>query len=318
LRTRYGAACATLGALLWLVAATPYAYLEPRAPGAASEWASFFGPYPSSIAATQLAIATRPGFLAEEHLAGALSSGDPAAARTALADPALPAYSRAVGAPLLDGLEGRPADGLDRLAGQPERPLAAWQTSVIAGELFRRLGDREAARRELSPTLVDDQNPVAWAWQWLYPPPAPGDRISLADDDDLGYINGFYLGEFDPALGATLRWSGPTAAFRFPAAATGAPREVCFNLAGAGWPIDLELPELNVYLDQARLGTIRLTRDLREACLPLPARPAGTHYSIELRSPTFVPDALDLIGQQGPQAGQLRRLGAQIDWVEIR
>jgi 4-amino-4-deoxy-L-arabinose transferase-like glycosyltransferase len=318
LRTRYGTACATLGALLWLVAATPYAYLEPRAPGAASEWASFFGPYPSSITATQLAIATHPGFLAEERLARALSSGDPAAARAALADPALPAYSRAIGAPLLDGLEGRPADGLDRLASQPERPLAAWQTSVIAGELFRHLGDREAARRELSPTLVDDQNPVAWAWQWLYPPPAPGDRISLADDDDLGYINGFYLGEFDPALGATLRWSGPTAAFRFPAAATGAPRDVCFNLAGAGWPIDLELPELSVSLDQERLGAIRLTRDLRETCLPLPARPAGTHYNIELHSPTFVPDALDLIGQQGPQAGQLRQLGAQIDWVEIR
>jgi hypothetical protein len=189
---------------------------------------------------------------------------------------------------------------------------------VIAGELFRQLGDREAARRELSPTLIDDQNPVAWAWQWLYPPPAPSDRIALADDDDLGYIAGFYLGEFDPALGATIRWSGPTAALRFPGAANGSAREVCFNLAGAGWPNDLALPELRIVLDQEQLGVIQLTRELREHCLPLPARPAGASYIVELRSPTFVPDALDLIGQQGPQAGQLRQLGAQIDWVEIR
>jgi hypothetical protein len=318
LRTRYGMVCATLGALLWLVAATPYAYLEPRPPGAAAEWASFFGPYPSSLAATQLALATRSGFLAEERLSAALGNGDAPAARTALANPVLPAHSRAVGAPLLDGLEGRPADGLDRLATQPERPLAAWQTSVIAGELFRQLGDREAARREFNPTLVDDQNPVAWAWQWLYPPPAPGDRIALADDDDLGYINGFYLGEFDPVLGATVRWSGPAAAFRFPGAATGAFRQVCFQLAGAGWPTDLALPELIVYLAQERLGAITLTRDLREHCLSLPAQAEGTSYIVELRSSTFVPDALDLIRQQGPQAGQLRQLGAQIDWVEIR
>jgi hypothetical protein len=318
LRTRYGMACATLGALLWLIAATPYAYLEPRAPGAASEWASFFGPHPSSVAATRQALTTRPGYLAEERLSAALSSGDARAARTALADPVLPSYSFAIGAPLLDGLEGRPEAGLNRLATQPERPLAAWQTSVIAGDLFRQLGDREAARRELSPTLVDDQNPVAWAWQWLYPPPAPADRIALADDDDLGYIAGFYLGEFDPVLGATLRWSGPTVAFRFPGAGNGAARELCINLAGAGWPTDLNMPEVSLYLDQQLLGAIQLTRELREHCLTLPARAAESTYVIELRSSTFIPDALDLIGQQGPQAGQLRQLGAQIDWIEIR
>jgi 4-amino-4-deoxy-L-arabinose transferase-like glycosyltransferase len=318
LRTRYGVACATLAGLLWLVAATPYAYLEPRAPGAASAWASFFGPYPSSIAATQLALATRPGFLAEQQLAAALSSGDAATARSLLADPQLPSYSRAVGAPLLDALEGQPAAGLDRLATQIEQPLAAWQTSVIAGELFRHLNDRAAARRELSPTLVDDQNPVAWAWQWLYPPPAPANRIALADDDDLGYIRGFYLGEYDPILAATIRWSGPKALLRFPNAANGAARELCIAAAGIGWPTDLTLPMLTVEHDQSLLGRIQLTRELRETCLPVPAQPADTTYTITLTSPTFIPDALDLIGQQGPQAGQVRQLGAQIAWVEIR
>jgi hypothetical protein len=32
----------------------------------------------------------------------------------------------------------------------------------------------------------------------------------------------------------------------------------------------------------------------------------------------FVPDALDLIAQQGPQVGQLRLLAFQLDWGEVR
>ncbi|HWQ12274.1 MAG TPA: glycosyltransferase family 39 protein, partial [Roseiflexaceae bacterium] len=42
----------TLAALLWLAAATPHAYLEPRGPGEDSRWASYLGPYPSSLAIT--------------------------------------------------------------------------------------------------------------------------------------------------------------------------------------------------------------------------------------------------------------------------
>ncbi|MFN3374023.1 MAG: glycosyltransferase family 39 protein, partial [Chloroflexus sp.] len=41
--------------VLWLIAATPYAYLEPLAPGAPSRWASYFGPYPSALAAAHIA-----------------------------------------------------------------------------------------------------------------------------------------------------------------------------------------------------------------------------------------------------------------------
>ena len=39
---------------------------------------------------------------------------------------------------------------------------------------------------------------------------------------------------------------------------------------------------------------------------------------ITLRAPTFVPDALDLLGQQGPQVGQLRLLAYQLDYAEVR
>jgi hypothetical protein len=55
LRTRYGIACGALAGLLTLVAAAPYAYLEPRPHGSDSQWASYLGPYPSSLAITGIA-----------------------------------------------------------------------------------------------------------------------------------------------------------------------------------------------------------------------------------------------------------------------
>ncbi|MBX0330250.1 hypothetical protein K2Z83_21515, partial [Oscillochloris sp. ZM17-4] len=318
LRTRYGAACAALAGMLLLVAATPYAYLEPRAPGEAARWASYLGPYPSSLASTGLALAARPGYLAEQRLGAALGAGDVGAAHELLMDQQLPGYAVAVGAPLLAGLEGRPAAGLDRLADEPTRPLEGWQTSLIAGELFRQLGDIEAARRELNPPSVDDQNPVAWAWQWLHPPPAPDNRIDLADDNDLGYIDGFYLGRYDADLGATVRWATGESRLRFPQAASGAPQRLCLNISGLGWPEDLDLPTVSASLDDAPLGGFALTRELRTVCLDLSARPANSDLTIALRGDTFVPDALDLVRQQGPQVGQLRRLSFQLDWAEVR
>ncbi len=317
LRSGYGAACALLGGLLLLVAAAPYAYLEPRAPGAASTWASYLGPYPSSLASSRIAIQTRPGYLAEQRLAAALGAGDAAAARAALSDPGLPAHSAAVGAPLLAGLEGRPAEGLERLARGPVRPLEPWQTAVVAGELLRQMGEIEAARREFGPELVDSQNPVLWAWTWLYPPRLPDDRLTVADDNDLGYLRGFYLGGYEPALEATVRWASGASALRFPQAGVGTPRQLCLRLGGA-WPEDLPLPTVEAYLDGAALGAIPLTRDLRVVCLDLPARPPGATYVVELRAPSFVPGALDLIAQQGPQEGQLRLLAYQLDWAEVR
>jgi 4-amino-4-deoxy-L-arabinose transferase-like glycosyltransferase len=316
-RTRYGALCAGLAASLFLIAASPHAYLEPRAPGADSRWASYLGPYPSSLANSAIAWGARDGYLREQELAAALGAGDVAAARGALAAPGLPGYSAAVGAPLLDGLEGRPAEGLDRLAASRDDVLEDWQAAVVAGELFRRLGDLDAARRELNPELVDRENPVAWAWQWLYPPRLPADRVELADDNDLGYLRGFYLGEYDPALGATVRWATGASALRFPGAGTGEPRSLCLTLAAA-WPADLAPPTVAISLDGESLGTVAPGPELREACVPLPARPPGASYTIELRSPTFVPGALDLLSQQGPLVGQLRQLAFQLDSAEVR
>ncbi|HMQ32874.1 MAG TPA: hypothetical protein PKD53_19240 [Chloroflexaceae bacterium] len=325
LRTRYGAACAALAGLLLLAAASPYAYLEPRAPGQPSRWASYLGPYPSSVASSLRALAAREGYLLEQELGAALGAADRVGARAALLEPGLPPYTAAVGRPLLDGLEGRPGEGLDRLATQPERPLEDWQTAVVAGELFRQLGDLDAARRELGPTLVDSQNPVRWAWDWLAPPPLPGDRLEVADDNDLGYLDGFYLGRYDPAMarpdggaGATVRWATGEARLRFPRAASGAPQQLCLHASSLGWPGDLAPPPVEAWLGEEPLGSFAPGPALAEHCLALPARPAGSTLVVTLRSDTFVPDALDLIAQQGPQVGQLRQLAFQLDSAEVR
>ena len=318
LSNRTGRSGAAVAALLFVLAASPYAYLQPRAANQPATWASYLGPYPSSLANTQLALATRVGYLREQELGAALGSADLAAARAALNAPDLPAYAAAVGRPLLTALEGDPAAGLAHLANAPVRPLQGWQTALVAGELLRRLGDLPAARRELGPTLVDSANPVAWAWHWLHPPPLPDQRLELADDNDLGYIKGFYLGRYDPDLAATTRWASGEAMLRFPGAGSGMPNRLCLELSGLGWPNDLALPTVSLELDGTPLGQIPLTRALTEACLELPPRPVGTTLEVTLRSTTFVPDALDLIAQQGPQVGQLRLLAYQLAGAEVR
>jgi 4-amino-4-deoxy-L-arabinose transferase-like glycosyltransferase len=317
LRSRYGITCGVLALLLGLIATTPYAYAEPLQPGQASRLASYLGPYPSSLEATRQALRSRPAYEAEHSLAIALGQRDPAAAQAALADPALPPYAGAVGGPLLDGLQGQPAAGLDRLATQPIQPLEDWQRSLVAGELFRTMGQLEAARAEFGPTHVDIANPVEWAWHWLAPPPLAGNRLTIADDNDLGYIRGFYLGRFDPELQATLRWASGESQLRFPGAGSGTSQQFCMHLTGLGWPTDLPMPIVEVFADNAPLGAIQLTAQLETHCMPLPTTPAGSDIVITTHSPTFIPNAADLLAQQGPQVGQLRRLAFQLDWAEV-
>lgn len=315
---RYGQLCAGLAALLALAAIAPYAYFEPRAPGADSRWASYLGPYPSSLANTRLALASRSGYLAEQRLAAALGAGDVEAARQALQAPELPLYAAAVGGPLLSGLKGDPQAGLTLQATQAIAPLEEWQGALVRGQLLRQAGDIEGARHAFSPTLVDDQNPVDWAWQWLDPPRLAGDRIDLADDNDLGYIRGFYLGRYDPDLKATVRWASGESWLRFPGAASGEGQQLCLNASSLGWPADLPAPAMQVLLNGQPVGSVALDSELREMCLNLPAQTAGSDLLIELRSPAFVPDAFDLLSQQGPLVGQLRLLAFQLDWAEVR
>jgi hypothetical protein len=310
-----------LALALALAAWSPYAYLqEPPA-----SWASYLGPYPSSLRNTAIALEQRPAYLRQQQLIDALGRGDAAEARALLDAHEMPPHIRRLALPLLAGLEGRPQAGLEML---PELPVLAarndWQAAVVRGDLLRRLGDEAGAKAAFTPGFVDDQNPVEWAWQWLYP--APTARIDLAGNLDLGYISGFYLGEGDQteAGDGTFRWSGPEARLLFPAQGSGAPQQVCMRADGRGWPPDMAMPTVRLLLardqqasDPQPFEALDLRRDVRVYCAEVPPVPPGDDVVLVLRTPTFVPGAADLLAQQGPQAGQLRLLGVRLDWVEL-
>ncbi len=313
-----------LALLLALVATTPYAYLQ----ASPSDWASYLGPYPSSLTATVIDWQARPTWQHNQRIIDALGAGDTTTARALIADSTTPTRTTRLALPLLAGLEGRPSDGLALLPDPPT--LAArkdWQASVVRGALLRRMGDDSGAKAAFTPMYVDDQNPVAWAWEWLHPPPTR--RIDLAGNLDLGYINGFYLGEGDtpPAGNGTFRWSAPRAWLRFPAQGRAAPQQLCLRTDGRGWPTDMAMPQVSLALapapdepgHSAPFATFALQRDVRVVCETMPPTPPGSDVVIVLRSSTaFVPNAADLLSQQGPQVGQLRLLGVRLDWVELR
>jgi 4-amino-4-deoxy-L-arabinose transferase-like glycosyltransferase len=311
---------AALALLLGLLAWSPYAYLQPPP----ASLASYLGPYPSSLRNTQLALAQRPTYLQQQQLIDALGAGDAATARRLLAAADdLPPHIRALALPLLEGLEGHPARGLHLLPSPTA--LAAtrdWRGAVVRGDLLRRMDEPAAAKAAFTPGYVDDNNPVAWAWRWLHP--VPTQRIDLAGNLDLGYIQGFYLGEGDPSADGTFRWSGPEARLIFPAQGRSAPQQLCLRADGRGWPPDIAPPTVRLMHEPdppgaaaQPFGSIALQRDVRTYCAEVPPTTPGADLIVVLRSPTFVPAAADLLAQQGPQAGQLRLLGVRLDWAEL-
>ncbi|MBC8076636.1 MAG: hypothetical protein H7Y32_11230, partial [Chloroflexales bacterium] len=230
-RTRGGLAACGVALALFLVAATPYAYFEPRPPGKDSTWASYLGPYPSSLVNTWAALVARPDYLRQEQMRLALRDGELAAAESArpatirLAREAKTAVvSNEV---LIDALfaaaDGRAADALALLPDDTQ--LAAGRDvegAVVRGDLLRTLGREDAANAQLTAQFIDDANPVEWAWQWLRP--APRALINVGGNLDLGYLRGCYLGESSADDDANYRWCSDGAQIRFPAAGTGAPQ----------------------------------------------------------------------------------------------
>ncbi len=315
---------------------------------------SYLGPYPSSLQATRMNWQARPTWQHRQHLIDALGSGNAYEARQLLDVPShpdsattnsstnsspssasrpqspvlgLPSFIVRLARPLVAGLEGNPEQGLSML---PDAPTIAahkdWQFSVVRGDLLRRIGDEAGAKAAFTPVYVDDQNPVAWAWEWLYP--IPTRHIDLAGNLDVGYIHGFYLGEGDPPAGGTFRWSGPKALLHFPQQGKDAPQELCLRADGRGWPTDMPtpnvkfsvLPRKSLHKDAQTqdMGTLNIQRTIEVYCITVPPTPPTSDITIMLESPTFVPQAADLLALQGPQVGQLRLLGVRLDWAELR
>jgi 4-amino-4-deoxy-L-arabinose transferase-like glycosyltransferase len=321
LQTRYGVACTVLALLLAIIATAPYAYLYP--PAQAQALASYLGPHPSSLNSTVLAITARPRYLNTERLHQALLDGDSATVAAILQSGQVTPALQAFGPALLAERQGRYAEAVTLLP--PSAALADDQellvaANVIYGDLLRSMGDDTGARAALGPTLVDNANPVEWAWDWLKPKATR--RIDLAGDLDLGYIRGCYLGENNPPLDgtATFRWCTDGAQLRFPGAGSAAEQALVLRADGRGWPDDmLPVPAVQVLVGEQVIGSF--TPDhagAREFNLRLPPLPPGADVVVTLRTPTFVPSAVDYLNQQGVLVGQVRRLGVRLDWAELR
>jgi hypothetical protein len=334
LRSPRGRAWVALAAALAVIATAPYAYLWPTS----ESLPSYFGPYPSSLASTSMALAARPSYLRAEQLRQSLQAGQIVEVRRLLAageikleraNKAATSVQALIDA-LLSGRAGRLADGLSALP-----PLEAIvqakdvESAVVRGDMLRSLGRLDEARIALGRSdkrnatgFVDDANPVKWAWDWLHPAPLPGNRLDLAGDLDLGYIDGCYLGEGDTTLDppATFRWCTNGARLRFTGAGTGRPQTLALRADGRGW-LDgwLPVPPVHIVLGDQEAGAFSPSHgDAQVFTIALPPTPAGADVVVTLRTATFIPDAARYLSQQGDQVGQVQRRGVRLDWAELR
>lgn len=321
LRTRYGIACSTLAALLSLIAAAPHAYLEPVPPGRDSRWASYLGPYPSSLSITGIAIAARPLALDDERFLRALQSGDFAAAERILLHGTPGRDTARLGAALIVAHQGRYHEAL-RLLPSPELLAASGDVkgSVLYGDLLRSIGNDAGARALLTLRYVDAANPVDWSWDWLRP--VPTRTIDLGGNLDLGYIRGCYLGEGDTSEQKTYRWCTSGSLLRFPGAGQAHPQQLQFIVDGRGWPADLRpTSPVRVFLADSgkEIGAFPPNPNgVRTFEMTVPPLPDGTDIIIELRGPMFVPDAARYLSQQGEgSVGQVHRLMVRLDQVTL-
>ncbi|MDZ4717199.1 MAG: glycosyltransferase family 39 protein [Roseiflexaceae bacterium] len=314
--------CTTLALLLFLVAATPQAYLEPRAPGADSQSASYLGPYPSSLAITGIAIAARPRYENDLRFKAALQHGQFDTAAHMLTESELGLDTRRIGPALVAAQRGQLATALTLLPGAEQiidqKDLLA---AVVRGDILRSQGQQPAALATLSARFVDDANPLEWAWEWLKP--APTTRINIGGSLDIGYIKGCYLGEGDTTISppANFRWCSDAAQLRFPGAATGNPQVLILRADGRAWrSYAAAPPAVRVILAGREIGIFTPDGDgVGEFRIPLPANQAGSDIEITLHTPTFIPDAARYNSQQGKAVvGQVQRLGVRLDWAEVQ
>jgi hypothetical protein len=307
--------------LLWLVAATPYAYLEPRAPTADSRWASYLGPYPSSLAITGIALAARPRYQHDLQFQAALQHNDLTEAARLLQAGQLGRDTSRLGPAMLAARQGHYQAALALLP--PEQPPAPKDAlaAVVQGDILRSLGDTAGALATLSARSVDDANPVDWAWEWLNP--APTQTINLGGSLDIGYVRGCYLGEGDSSIRppANFRWCADGAQLRFPAAATGSAQTLILRADGRAWQsYGMRPPPVRVVIDGATIGSFSPDPDrVGEYRVPIPARQRGTQVLITLRTAVLTPDAARYNSQQGQAVvGQVQQLGIRLDWAELR
>ena len=288
--------------VVWSMAATPLASMTTAVPP------SFFGPSPSVVFCLDLAQkavqlrANSVDFLRMMYVnPWTMPIPTPLPAPLDALAPALQAHWR-----------GDAAQTLALLSND-----ASIEAQVIRADFARTKGDSAGAKALFGTQVIDQRNPVEWAWLWLHP--APTTTIDVGGDLDIGYIRGCYLGEGDAQLDANFRWCSSGMQLRFPQAANGFVQRLQLQIDGRGWPNDVPPnAPIEVWLDNQLLGTFAAnTPTVRTEQFDLPVLPAGSDIVITLRGPAFVPDANDYRNQTGSQAGQMRRLMVRLDWAKV-
>lgn len=292
----------TGAALVWSLAATPFAQLAP------SMSPSFFGASPSVVFCMNLA---RTGMTLRQnsddfwrmlHINPWLMPiPRPLPPREASVADALQAYWR----------------GDMRMVQQVLPTHDSVEAQLMRADIARSRGDIKVAKQLFGHTDIDQLNPLEWAWLWLNPVAAT--RVDVGGDNDIGYIRGCYLGEGDAGLDATLRWCSDGAQIRFPQAASGFVQRLRLRVDGRAWPADvIPTRSIEVWLDNQLIGTFDANDPrVRDEVFDLPIFPAGSDIVVTLRGPAFIPDARDFRNQMGMQAGQARSLMLRLDEAAV-
>jgi hypothetical protein len=201
------------------------------------------------------------------------------------------------------------------LAAAEDAYRRAWQQSrhYIAanaryGDILRRRGKQEEARRAFVGFYVSEQEMLNWSWLHLDPPPAS--RIDVGSGLDFGYVGGVYPDE--QLQGAQVRWTNGHGRLRLsvPADHSG---PVMLHLRVAAPRPDAHTEDASIRARicvQDECQQVRVAQTWRTMSLLLPT-PSYSQpddrwhtYTIELHSPTLTaPDG--------------RILGLLVDWAAV-
>lgn len=176
--------------------------------------------------------------------------------------------------------------------------------STRLGDVYRRMGQPDAARQAFAGTNVSEQAVLAWAWQHLQPPPRAA--LDVGSGLDIGYVRGVYPAE---QVGSdTARWTDghahlrlrlPTPTERCPPELGCTPQALPPPMLGlrvaAPHPTPQPVPMQICVAGQCQ--QVLLQQDWQQVLVALPDAPPDATGSvpITLRSPTFAaPDGRTL------------------------
>ncbi len=172
------------------------------------------------------------------------------------------------------------------------------------GDVLRRMGDDEGARRAFAGFYADQRAITEWGWRNLHSSPAPA-AVNVGDGLDVGFVGGMYAPEREGER--QVRWTTGAAAVRLRAGEHGTLVRV--HLAA---PRPDNTPVVATMCVQKQCSTFGVDASWRsyEMYVPPLCKNDGkcsTELQLDLHTPTFVPAT--------GASGDDRELGLLVDYV---